>query len=183
MAELHHEEKVTKKAETQNYQHLNDDNTSTEREASHLEPFKMLTKKQNEIKSEILDLKSTLAEIRKDGTILRSFVKYRTDPLFSKTTIVNDRKHIEAVNKNETYASQCGVSRAEFEELKNMVTTAQGDIRTLKSTMQSGFAMIADLLKERTLNTHVGTAPSVNVSDEQESTVVTTRALVPIRNA
>ena len=175
MAEVHHEENITQKMEFQNRKHVNDGKKKIFLEAPNLEPSKALVEKEDNIKNEILELKSTIAELQKDGTILRSFVKYRTEPLFSDTATVNHRKCTENVNENESKnTSPCGISRAEFEELKNIVTTVQGDIRTLKSTMQSGFAMIADLLQDRALNTHVATAPSANVSDEHGSTAITT---------
>ena len=141
MAEVHHEENITQKMEFQNRKHVNDGKKKIFLEAPNLEPSKALVEKEDNIKNEILELKSTLAELRKDGTILRSFVKYRTEPLFSNATTVNHRKRTENLNKSESEdASACAISKAEFEELKNIVTAVQGDIRTLKSTMQNGFA-------------------------------------------
>ena len=82
MAELHHEEKITQKMEFQNEKHANDGKKNIGLEVSKLEPSKALVGKQDDIKTEILELKSTIAELQKDGTYLDGyhFCRRRSDP-------------------------------------------------------------------------------------------------------
>ena len=58
--EVHHEENITQMMEFQNRKHVNDGKKKIFLEAPNLEPSKALVEKEDDIKNEILELKSTI---------------------------------------------------------------------------------------------------------------------------